>query len=83
MAGPLALGPPTSAECERLASLHSERARRNRDLAQDLRRDGANVPADLNERRARVDQRTADILTAYARELEARAAPGRELEAAE
>lgn len=80
---PAALGPPTPAECDRLAGLHGERARRNRELAQDLRRDGANVPADLNERRARVDQRTADILTAYARELEARASSGRELEAAE
>ncbi|CAO4178961.1 hypothetical protein [Methylorubrum populi] len=83
MAVPAALGLPTPAECARLAGLHSERARRNRELAQDLRRDGANVPADLNERRARVDQRTADILTAYARELEARAVAGREIEAAE
>lgn len=77
------LGPPTPAECERLAQVHGERATRNRALAQDLRRDGADAPADLNERRDRVDQRTADILTAYARELQERVAVGRELEAAE
>lgn len=83
MAARTGLGPPTAAECEHLARLHAERAGRNTALATDLRRSGDTKPADLNERRARVDQRTADILTAYARELEARAAVGRELEAAE
>lgn len=84
MALPSSLGPATPAECDRLAQHYSAEAAHDRGLALALRKDGAPEAADLNDRRARRLDRTAQILSAYAREIEMRtAAADRELEAAE
>lgn len=67
-------GPPTVSELERLAQSYTLRSVREHDLALALRHQEMPQAADNNSARARIHKRTADILTAYARELEARAA---------
>nr|USU32947.1 hypothetical protein NG677_04390 [Methylobacterium sp. OTU13CASTA1] len=67
-------GPPTVTELERLSQSYTARSVREHDLALALRHQDLPQAADNNSARARVHKRTADILTAYARELEARAA---------
>lgn len=79
-----ALGPATAYELEQLAQSYSARSVREAALADNLRRDGLDEAADNNLTRSRVHRRTADILLAYAREVEARVArPATDLQAAE
>lgn len=69
-------GPPTAPELERLARAYMDRSVREHDLAQALRHQDLHSAADNNSARARIHKRTADILTTYARELDARASQG-------